>query len=64
MKETNTTSEIFFEEGDAEGREAKIRKFSVREVLIMTPAAISGFFISTFPLSIPVFYFIALYFME
>jgi hypothetical protein len=63
MKETNTTSEIFFEE-DAEGRETKIKKLSVGEVLLKTPAAISGFLISTFPISIPVFYLIALHFME
>ncbi len=63
MKETNTTSEVFFEKGDAEGREAKIRKLSVSEVLLVMPAVISGFLISTFPFSIPVFYLIALYFM-
>jgi hypothetical protein len=64
MKETKTACGIFFAEGAAEASETKIKKLSVDEVLLRTPAVISGFLISTFPLSIPVFYLIALHFME
>jgi uncharacterized protein YacL len=62
MEKIDMTSEILFEEGDAERTETKIRKFSVTQVLLMIPGAIAGFLISTFPLSIPVLYLIALYF--
>jgi uncharacterized protein YacL len=64
MEKIDTTTEILFEEGEAERIETKVKKVSVTRVLLMIPGAIAGFLISTFPLSIPIFYFIALYLTE
>jgi hypothetical protein len=63
MKVINAGSEILLKERVTERRKAETKKLSLGSVLFKTPAAIAGFLISTFPLSFPVFYVIALLFM-
>jgi len=63
MKTINAESEILLKERITERSKAETKKLSLGMVLFKTPAAIAGFLISTFPLSLPVFYLIALLFM-
>jgi len=64
MKAINGESGILLEERILERSTSKTKKVSLGKVFFKTPAIIGGFLISTFPLSLPVFYLIALLFME
>jgi hypothetical protein len=64
MKAINAESGILLKEGTPERSTAKTKKVSLGKVFFKTPAIIAGFLISAFPLSLPVFYLIALLFME
>jgi len=63
MKAINAESEVLLKERVTERSKAEIKKVSLGTVLFKTPAAIAGLLISTFPLSFPVFYVIAMLFM-
>jgi hypothetical protein len=63
MKAINAESEILLKERIPERSKAETKKLSLGMVLLKTPAVIAGLLISTFPLSLPIFYLIALLFV-
>ena len=62
MKAIDAESGILLKERITESK-AETKKLSLGMGLLKTPVAITGFLISTFPLSFPVFYLIALLFV-
>ena len=63
MKAINAESGILLKGRITEKSKAETKKLSLGMGLLKTPVAITGFLISTFPLSFPVFYLIALLFV-